>query len=248
MIRYFVELAYDGTSYHGWQIQQNAHTVQAELEKVFSLIFSQKLKITGAGRTDTGVHAEHFVAHFELQNPIENIEKYIFKLNRFLPEDIVIYKIYKVNENAHSRFSATKRRYRYRIVRHKSPFKNKYSHHVFGNLNVELMQEAADILLQYDDFTSFSRLHSNTNNNICQIFSAEFHQQNDMLYFEIEANRFLRNMVRAIMGTLLDVGQNKIQVQDIHSIIKAKNRSIAGASAPAKGLSLIKIEYPNDIY
>ncbi len=243
MFRYFTELAYDGTAYHGWQIQPNAHTVQAELENVFSLIFSEKVKIIGAGRTDTGVHAEHFTAHFELSKPIENIEKKLFQLNNFLPKDIVLHKIYRVADNMHARFSAKKRSYSYRIARKKLPFVYAYSHYVFGKLDIDGMQKAANSLMNYEDFTSFSKLHTDTNNNICNIFSANFYEKNDILFFEISANRFLRNMVRAITGTLLEIGRGKIQPTEIHNIIKAKNRNAAGASVPAKGLFLTKIEY-----
>lgn len=243
MPRYFIELAYDGTNYHGWQVQPNAHTVQAELEKAFSLFFSEELKIIGAGRTDTGVHAEFFTAHFELRKPISNLQHSLFRLNRILPNDIALYKIYPVPDDMHARFSAVKRTYRYQIARKKLPFLFAYSHYVYGPINLQAMQTAAECLRQYHDFTSFSKLHTDTKNNLCEIFSAGFRTEGDLLLFEISANRFLRNMVRSVIGTLLEIGRGKLSAQSIHDIIKAKDRSAAGPSLPGKALFLTNIEY-----
>jgi tRNA pseudouridine38-40 synthase len=244
MQRYFTELSYKGTHYHGWQIQPNAVSVQEALEKAFSLILRSPIKITGAGRTDTGVHAEFYTAHFEYGEAIGNIQQLIFRLNRILPKDIAIYQIYPVPNDMHARFSAVSRTYRYQIARKKLPFVSDYSYYVYGRLDLAAMQKASDIILKYKDFTSFSKSHTDTQNNLCEIYAAGFKELNGLLLYEISANRFLRNMVRAVVGTLIEIGQAKISPEQIGTIIEEKNRSAAGKSVPGKGLFLTDIQYP----
>lgn len=243
--RYFIELAYKGTSYFGWQIQPNRISVQEELTKCLSLILSEDISITGCGRTDTGVHAKFFVAHFDSKhNDLDKQENLIFKFNRFLSPDISIYKIYKVQNDAHARFDAISRTYEYHISQIKNPFLKEYTHHIYGDLDIEKMNEAANILFEYEDFTSFSKLHTDAKTNLCKIMYAKWEiRDNNLLVFKIQANRFLRNMVRAITGTLLDVGLSKITVEDFRKIIEAKNRCDAGTSMPAKALYLTGVEY-----
>jgi tRNA pseudouridine38-40 synthase len=250
MQRYFIKLSYDGTNYHGWQSQDNANTIQSEVEKALSVLFSQKNKITGAGRTDTGVHAIEFYAHFDVDDSFNNDELHdlIYRFNAILPPEIAVSGILPVNKDAHARFSAISRTYKYYISKNKDPFAKDYSWCVYGNLNIEAMNNAAKILFEYTDFTSFSKLHTNTNNNNCKIFQAEWEGKNNMLVFTITADRFLRNMVRAIVGTLLDIGKGKITTDDFRKIIENKNRCDAGYSVPAKGLFLENIEYPKDLF
>jgi len=250
MYRFFLHLSYDGTNYHGWQSQNNAITIQLEVEKALSILFQQKIEITGAGRTDTGVHAREFYAHFDVGNSFDSDELHdlIYRLNAILPSDIAVYGILPANKDAHARFSAVSRTYKYYISRNKDPFAKDYSWCVYGNLNIEAMNNAAKILLKYTDFTSFSKLHTNTDNNNCKIFQAEWKEENNMLVFTITADRFLRNMVRAVVGTLLDIGKGKITLNDFRKIIESKNRCNAGYSVPAKGLFLENIEYPKDLF
>lgn len=240
-MRFFVELAYKGTNYHGWQIQPNAPTVQETLEKAFSTKLQEKIAITGAGRTDTGVHAHFYTAHFDTSKNID--EKTIFGLNRLLPNDIAIFNIYRVNNDAHARFDAISRTYKYFFYHRKNPFFYETALQINKDLNIDLLNEASQILKEYTDFTSFSKLHTDTKTNNCKIFDANWTQENELTVFTIKADRFLRNMVRAITGTLLQLNDNKISINDFRRIIEAKNRSKAGKSAPAKALSLVNIEY-----
>lgn len=241
-MRFFVELSYNGKQYHGWQIQPNANTVQAELNKAFSTILNQEMELVGAGRTDTGVHAKQMFAHFDFNQEID-AKKTIFQLNGFLPADIVIHHISKVKDDAHARFDAISRTYQYFITNKKNPFNpNCYSCH--KRLDVEAMNAACTFLLGKQDFTSFSKLHTQTFTNDCVISSVKLEQKDEMLVFTITADRFLRNMVRAIVGTLIKVGEGKIKVDEIKNIIAKKDRSKAGVSVPAHALFLIKIEYP----
>jgi tRNA pseudouridine38-40 synthase len=227
MQRYFIKLAYDGTNYHGWQSQDNAVTVQSELEKALSTILSEEIEVTGAGRTDTGVHAREYFAHFDLP---ENVEKtktdtILYSLNAVLPEDITAFLIFPVKNETHARFTAISRTYKYYISRKKNPFFNKYSWNIYGELVLNKMNEASKILFEYIDFTSFSKLHTDVKTNNCKIMQAEWSEENNMLVFTVKADRFLRNMVRAIVGTILDVGKNKISLDDFRKIIENKNRS-----------------------
>jgi tRNA pseudouridine38-40 synthase len=244
MQRYFIQLAYNGTNYHGWQVQPNALTVQELIEKGVSVLMGQKVEITGAGRTDTGVHASFFVAHFDLTERLDNPSKLAFKLNAFLPNDISIVSIFPVETGMHARFSAISRTYRYFLAEHKEPFRNEVSARCIYPLDIEKMNEAAAMLLQFSDFTSFSKLHTDVKTNYCNVMKAEWIRENALLVFEIIADRFLRNMVRAITGTLIDIGRGKISIADFVSIIEAKDRGKAGASVEAKGLFLTNIEYP----
>lgn len=243
MNRYFIRLAYNGSAFHGWQIQENAHSVQAELTNKLSLILKEKLSIVGCGRTDTGVHAREFFAHFNTEQTLGNIKDLVFKLNAFLSEGIVIYDIFLVENDFHTRFSATKRTYKYYISPLKDPFYKHISYHFYPYLDVEEMNRAASFLFDYTDFTSFSKSHTQTATNNCKITVANWKVENNMLVFTISADRFLRNMVRAIVGTLLEIGAGKLEAEDIKSIIESKDRKNAGFSVPAKGLFLHKVEY-----
>ncbi len=246
-MRYFIKLTYKGTNFHGWQYQPNAITIQEELEKVFSLLLKEEIKITGAGRTDTGVHAINYVAHFNTADIIKNIPQLIFKANSFLNADIVIREIFRVKEDIHSRFSAISRTYEYRTHFNKNPFLKDTSYYIFIKLDFDKMNEAAKVLFEYKDFTSFSKLHTDTKTNICKIIRADRVKRGEQNIFIIEADRFLRNMVRAITGTLLEVGKGKISIDDFRKIIESKDRSNAGVSVPAHGLFLTQIKYPDDI-
>ncbi|MDR2065258.1 MAG: tRNA pseudouridine(38-40) synthase TruA [Prevotellaceae bacterium] len=249
MARYFLQLSYDGSDFHGWQIQRNANTVQAALDAALTVYLREKIETTGAGRTDTGVHASFFVAHFDCS--CENLEKnqptHLHKLNSILPKSIALKKIKKVHENANARFDAVSRTYCYYMHRLKNPFNIPYSVLLTGNANIDLMNEAAKKLYDYTDFTSFSKLHTDVKTNNCIITKAMWSEENEKLIFTITANRFLRNMVRSIVGTLLDVGKKRITVDDFCKIIEQKNRCAAGKSVAAKGLFLVDIKYPYDI-
>ena len=243
MNRYFIKLAYNGANYHGWQVQKNAHTVQAELNQKLGLILKIEINVIGCGRTDTGVHASEFYAHFEIDRELDDTKDLIYKLNSFLPTDIALYDIYKVNSDMHSRFSARKRTYKYFVSTMKTPFKNEFSYTFLPQLDVEAMNKAAMYLHGYKDFTSFSKTHTQTATNFCDIYSAHWDIEDDMLVFTISADRFLRNMVRAIVGTLMEIGIKKLNAYDILKIIEAKDRRSAGFSVPAKGLFLYSVKY-----
>ena len=243
--RFFIELAYNGTAYHGWQVQPNAVTVQECLDKALSTYFRQSVVSLGCGRTDTGVHASQFFAHADLlQVDAEKIGRSITGVNSLLPYDIAVKRIFKVDDNAHARFDATSRAYQYHLHFHKDPFKLNRSWLYKGELDVVAMNAAADILQQYTDFSCFSKSNTQTFTNNCKITKAVFEQQEDALVFTIEADRFLRNMVRAIVGTLVRIGSGETEVAEIRNIIESKNRSNAGQSVPACGLYLVRITYP----
>jgi len=244
-MRYFVELSYNGTPFFGWQRQQNQITVQEVLENAFSMFLKNEIELTGCGRTDTGVHAKQFFAHFEYNNLLSNscCSKLQHKLNSFLPNEIVIHRIFQVEENAHARFCALDRTYKYYVTTTKEPFHFKSLYRVYEKLNIEAMNVAANLLIGNKDFTSFSKLHTDVNNNFCEIKVAFWEQKNEQLVFTITANRFLRNMVRAIVGTLLLVGKGKISIADFEDIVLQKNRCKAGMSVPAHALFLEKINY-----
>ena len=247
-MRYFIKLSYKGTNYHGWQYQPNAVTIQEELEKVFSLLLKTEIKLTGAGRTDSGVHALNYIAHIDLENQIPEIDKLILKGNSFLNEDIVIHDIFRVKEDVHSRFSPTSRTYEYRTHFQKNPFLKDLSYYIYAaKFDFEKMNKAAKLLFEYLDFTSFSKLHTDTKTNNCKIMKAEWIKREGQMIFVIEADRFLRNMVRAITGTLLEVGKEKMDIETFRKVIESKNRSNAGVSVPAHGLFLTEIKYPDGI-
>jgi tRNA pseudouridine38-40 synthase len=243
--RYFIQLAYDGTLYHGWQIQPNALTVQELLDKAMSIYFRCKVETLGCGRTDSGVHATDFYAHFDLENVEQKkVDNAVASINALLPYQIAVKKIIAVTDHAHARFDATARAYKYYVHYDKDPFKLNRSWLVKDKLNVDLMNKAAEELYNYIDFSCFSKSNTQTFTNNCTITKAIFEEIEGGLVFTIKADRFLRNMVRAIMGTLVRVGKGEIDVNDFKNIIESKNRSNAGQSVPACGLYLVKIEYP----
>ena len=245
-MRYFIELSYNGNAYHGWQNQPKEISVQEVIEKALSLLLKETVSIMGAGRTDTGVHAQQMFAHFDTE--IDFIEQdLVFKLNSFLPKDIAVHDIFKVKVDAHARFNALSRTYLYRITLQKNVFNFDNAYYVKQDLDVEKMKEASKILFQYKDFQCFSKVNTDVKTYHCDIMKAEWFFENNELHFVIKADRFLRNMVRAIVGTMVQIGLGKLQVEDLHTIIKSKNRSEAGFSVPAHALYLTKIEYPNDI-
>lgn len=241
-MRYFIKLAYNGSNYHGWQVQPNASSVQETLNKALSVILNSDINTMGAGRTDTGVHAKEMFAHFDYAPTLE-IEITLHKLNSYLPKDIVIYDIIPVHEDAHARFDAKKRTYHYFITSVKDVFSQEECWYFHQNLDVELMNQAAKILLNHTDFQCFSKVNTDVNTFNCIISEAYWVTKNNQLIFTISADRFLRNMVRAIVGTLVNVGLHKITLSDFNSIIVNKNRNEAGFSVPAHGLFLTKIEY-----
>jgi tRNA pseudouridine38-40 synthase len=247
--RYFIFISYKGTFYHGWQIQPNSVTVQKILDEALSIILNEEISTTGAGRTDAGVHALMFCAHFESLSPdLLNTGNLIFRLNQFLPSDISVNALRKVVPDASARYSAISRTYKYYITRTKDPFSGSSSWYLHGLTNIGDMNKACRILLQHSDFTSFSRLHSGAKSNICRIYGAVWEESDNRLVFTIKADRFLRNMVRAIVGTMVDVGFRKLNIDGFEQIILAKDRCRAGKSAPAKGLFLTDIEYPEEIF
>jgi len=246
--RYFLYLAYNGTRYHGWQVQPNGVTVQERIEEALTLLLRRETPIVGAGRTDAGVHARLMVAHFDTEDVLQDFQGLVEKLNRVLPSDISVYKIVPVRADAHSRFDALSRTYRYYLVDRKDPFFGMYAWRYHGNLDFEKMNEAASCLFRYTDFTSFSKLHTDVKTNNCRIMKACWKKENDLWVFEIKADRFLRNMVRAIVGTLYDVGRGRLSVGDFCRVIEDKNRCKAGTSAPGNALFLVNIEYPEEIF
>ena len=241
-MRYFIEFAYKGTNYHGWQYQPNAISVQETLTKAMSTILNTEIELVGAGRTDAGVHAKQMFAHFDY-NEIINNEVIIHKLNSFLSKDIAVLNIYTVHDEAHARFDATQRTYEYHIHTKKNAFECDDSWFHKSHLNIIAMNRACDILLKHTDFECFSKVNTDVNNFNCKIEQAFWIQENDQLTFTISANRFLRNMVRAIVGTMINVGLEKVSLDDFTNIIESKDRSQAGFSAPGHGLYLTKVEY-----
>jgi tRNA pseudouridine38-40 synthase len=246
MARYLFEIAYNGKSYHGWQRQPNAKSIQEDIEHALFKIHSGKeISIVGCGRTDAGVHAKKYFFHVDLPE-ISVIEHFIFKLNRMLSRDIVVFEIQKVSDEFHARFDALRRTYRYFIHQQKNPFKEGLSLYIPKKLDIEQMNSAAKLLLGKKDFGSFSKSHSDVKTTICEVYSAEWRQSESDLFFEICANRFLRNMVRAIVGTLLDIGFGKLTSDQIIAILAAKDRGEASLSVPAHGLFLWEIDYDFD--
>lgn len=243
--RYFIHLSYDGTAYHGWQYQPNAISVQQVLTEKISTLLREKIDLVGAGRTDTGVHASCYFAHFDsLQKELHLDEEIIFKLNHMLPPDIAAHRLYAMPENAHARFAAVSRTYHYRVRNVKDPFAQNRYWETYWPLDIGKMNAAAGCLLQHEDFSSFARTGSDNKTNLCRLDEAHWKKEGDTFIFTITANRFLRNMVRAVVGTLVDVGRGKLQVEDMNAIIEEKKRSEASMSAPACGLYLADIRYP----
>ena len=241
-LRYFIDLSYKGTNYHGWQIQPDANSIQEEINKAISKILQEKITVVGAGRTDAGVHASQMFAHFDSLKELSL--EYIYRFNSLLPDDIVINSIKKVLDDAHVRFDAVSRSYEYQIWLGRNPFLIETTWQLHQKeLDVEKMNEAAKILLEYEDFESFSKVKTDVKTFNCNITNAEWKIENQMLTFHITANRFLRNMVRAIVGTLVEVGVGKKSISDFRKIIESKKRSEAGLSVPAQGLFLTNIVY-----
>jgi tRNA pseudouridine38-40 synthase len=246
-MRYFLDISYKGTNYHGWQFQKNAHTLQAEIENALSKRLGATIAIMGSGRTDAGVHAKQQIAHFDTTVSFDT-ELLIFRLNRFLSPDIAVNSIVEVQPEAHARFNANERAYQYFIHQHKDPFKQHASYYFPKVLNLEEMNKAAAFLMGTHDFESFSRVKTEVNNFICAIKQAEWQVKNDSIMFSVTANRFLRGMIRALVGTLLEVGLGKLSVEDFVKVIEKRDRKAAAMSVPAMGLYLSKVAYPDSVY
>ena len=245
MGRYFIHLAYNGANYNGWQTQPELPTVQETLEKALTTLLRQPIAVVGCGRTDTGVHASDFYAHFDVNEELRiKSEELVFKLNNFLPADIAIYDIFPVADNAHARFDATARTYQYHVSDRRLPFRQGQYCRIYFKPDIDKMNEAARVLMEYDDFTSFAKLHTQVKTNICHLSHAEWTEEEGGWVFTIRSNRFLRNMVRSVTGTLLDVGRGKLSIEGLREIIEKKDRCAAGVSMPACGLFLTKVEYP----
>ena len=243
-MRFFITLSYDGTRYHGWQVQPNGPSVQEKLQWALSTILRQDIQVTGAGRTDAGVHARMMVAHFDVETMDFGLQDLTYKLNRLLPQDIAIQKMEPVSDEMHARFSATSRTYHYYIHTVKDPFLRAYSCELHYPLDFQLMNEAAAVLMTYEDFGAFCKAHADVKTTLCHITAAEWHQtSNSTWYFEITANRFLRNMVRAVVGTLIDVGRRRLSLDDFRKVIEGKRRTEAGESMPANALFLEDVQY-----
>jgi tRNA pseudouridine38-40 synthase len=241
--RYFIELSYDGTDFCGWQIQPNAPSIQETLNKALSLILRQEVYVVGCGRTDTGVHASHFIAHFDALLGDFTHEFLIYKLNCLLPFSIAIHDLFQVKDDAHARFHAKSREYKYYVNIEKNPFTHMYAFKPNFIPNIEKMNEACKVLFEYIDFTSFSKLHTDAKTNNCTIMKASWEQVGNQLIFTIQADRFLRNMVRAIVGTMLEIGRDRLNIDGLRKIIESKNRCNAGVSVPGKALFLHRIKY-----
>ena len=242
-MRYFVWFSYDGTAYHGWQIQPNGNSVQEELQRALSTLLREEISVTGAGRTDAGVHARQMVAHFDFSEAID-LEQLAYKLNRILPCDIAVDRVELVDDDMHARFSATSRTYHYYIHTKKDPFSRPYSTELHYELDFDKMNEAGRILMTYNDFGAFCKSHSDVKTTLCRVTKAEWVQTSETSwYFEITANRFLRNMVRAVVGTLIDVGRGRLTLDDFRKVIEGKRRTAAGDSMPANVLFLENIRY-----
>ena len=244
MKRYFVYFGYDGTAYHGWQIQPNGNSVQAELQRCLSTLLREEITVTGAGRTDAGVHARKMTAHFDTEQTID-CKQLAYKLNRILPNDIAVTEVKEVASDLHARFSAIARTYHYYIHTQKDPFLRNSSCELHYALDFDKMNEAAAKLLTYTDFGAFCKSHADVKTTLCQVTTARWVQQSSYSwYFEITANRFLRNMVRAVVGTLIDVGRGRLSIDDFCRIIEGKKRTDAGESMPAHALFLEDVSYP----
>lgn len=247
-MRYFMELSYKGTAYNGWQRQDNAPSVQQTLEEAMSRFMREPIAVTGAGRTDTGVHAAYYVLHFDCANAIENCDDFAYRINAILPSDIAVHSVTNVADDAHARFDAVCREYKYYVSTAKNPFICETAWSFTGQLDVEAMNEAAEVLLCTEDFTTFGKLHSGNKTNICKVTCAEWSKRGDMLVFTIRADRFLRNMVRSITGSLVDVGRGKTSPDEFGNIVRSRDLQQATNSAPAQGLFLSDVKYPREIF
>lgn len=248
--RYFTELSFDGSRYHGWQIQPNSVSVQQTLSEAASAVLREEISFTGCGRTDTGVHAINYTAHFDTAHSPSHLQEIdlVYKLNRILPADIAVKIIKQVNPESHARFSALNRSYNYYICKRKDPFWINRAWLMERDLDFDAMQKAAGLLLRFEDFEAFTKVNTQVNHFRCRIMEAEWTQEDHIWKFHIKADRFLRNMVRAIVGTITDVGLGKIDIQQMENIIRSKNRSKAGYSVPGCGLYFMGAEYPPEIY
>ena len=240
-MRYAIHLAYNGANYCGWQTQPELPTVQQTLEQALSTLTRSSVAVVGCGRTDTGVHASDFYAHFDSEKELDG--NLVFKLNSYLPPDMAIFAIFRVAGNFHARFSALSRTYQYHVSDARLPFRQGLYSRIYFQPDIELMNRAARVLMEYDDFTSFAKLHTDNKTNICHLTEAHWDRVGEELVFTIQSNRFLRNMVRSVTGTLLDVGRGKLTIEGLRSVIEKKNRCAAGVSMPAQGLFLTKVEY-----
>lgn len=245
-MRYFIDISYFGKNYHGWQTQENAITIQEIIDKSLSTILKADIKSLGSGRTDTGVHAMSQIAHFDFNGNI--IEDFLYRINSLLPRDISINSINGVKENVSARFDAISREYIYKIHTKKSPFLNDYSYYYKRDIDIELMNKACDIIKKFNDFQTFSKVKTDVNNYNCNVSYAAIEKENNSYFFKVTSNRFLRGMVRAIVGTLFEINENKIEIDLLEDIIIKKERKLAGPSVPAHGLYLNKVSYEEDIY
>ena len=247
-MRFFLTLSYKGTAYNGWQIQLNAPSVQQVLQQALSRLLHAEIGVLGAGRTDTGVHASYYVAHFETDSdkPLDAVN-FCYHLNAMLPKDIAVSRVKRVKDDAHARFSALRRQYKYYITAKKDAFRYDTAMHYTIPLDIDAMNEAAKVLLEMEDFTSFCKLHGDNKTNICHVTESHWAMEGDMLVYTVSADRFLRNMVRALVGTMLEVGRGKMDAAGFRQVIDARDRGAAGTSAPPQGLFLTAIDYPEDI-
>jgi tRNA pseudouridine38-40 synthase len=245
-MRYFIELSYKGTHFHGWQMQGNAYTIQAEVNRALAIIFRRNVPTYGCGRTDTGVHARQFFAQFDADEPVDDLSMLAYKLNSIVLPDVRIHRVFPVEDNANARFDATERTYKYFITTCRNPFRQEFAWHCPWTLNMRAMNKAAKTLLDYEEFGAFMKANSDAKTTICYLKHAHFEAKkaDNLLVFTIISNRFLRNMVRSIVGTLVDVGSGKLSAKEIIPIIESGCRSHAGPSAPAQGLFLWQIKYP----
>lgn len=242
-MRYFIEISFNGSKYNGWQKQKNATSVQEVLDKAMSTLLHEKISTTGCGRTDTGVHALQFFAHFDVSDKIEKPVELLYHLNAVLPKDIAAHRLIAVTKHANARHDAFSRTYHYHLYFKKNPFLIERGYWLFNKPDFSKMNFACRVLKRYDDFSSFSKSRTDTKHNLCKIKHAEWKKRGEEWVFEITANRFLRGMVRAIVGTMLDIGSGKISVKDFEDIIKSKSRARAGISVPAQGLFLVEVKY-----
>lgn len=245
-MRYFLEIAYNGANFHGWQVQHNAYTIQEELEKALKKLFNDSVELTASGRTDTGVHALQQFAHLDVDK--EFTLELLHKLNCMVSREIAILNAFRVKDDAHARFDATSRTYEYRICPNKDPFLKGLTLHYPKTLNVDLMNEAAQVFYKHTDYQSFSKVHTSVDHFLCTITHAGWQRQGKLLVFTVEANRFLRGMVRAIVGTLLEVGKEKLSIAEFEQIILSKDRKAAGMAVSPEGLFLTKVTYPKEIF
>ena len=249
-MRYFITLSYDGSAYCGWQRQPDAPTVQQTLEQALSTLLREPVEVVGAGRTDTGVNASRYVAHFDSE-AVRDCAQLVYKLNLILPQDIAVQSVREVRADAHARFDAVEREFTYYLSQRKNPFRRYSAWQYYVPLDVERMNEAARALVEWDDFTSFAKLNSNNKTNICRVVCAEWQRDaeyRDLLIFTIRADRFLRNMIRAIVGTLVDVGRGRYTVEEFIDILHSCDLSRSSAGAPAVGLFLSDVQYDESVY